>query len=443
MPGLISTNDRNGTDAHLKLRVIICGAGLGGLGAAIALRRKGHEVVVLEGAAQLSEVGAGVQIPPNSSRILEGYGIGDRIRELAVRPQNIAIKRYETGQVLGLTPLHPRLTKVYGHPYLLIHRADYQKLLFEEAMALEVQFHFSTRIISLNQDRTSVVTVDGRQFEGDVVVGADGIKSKIREFVIPEEIIEPSSSSNCAYRAIVPREAMMADPDSAALMHDVNSNAWIGHRKHVMAYPIRHGTMYNLVMSHPGQAAAGKWNEPGDLNKMKATYSNFDPVIKRVLEKVTDCLKWKLADLPPLTNWVSKSGTVVLIGDAAHAMVPYLAQGASMAIEDGATLAECLSCVEKREEIPKYLAAFEQIRKPRCERIQTCSRLNGNMWHMPDGPEQEARDMALKRDDFEDDVQQQDLEGQNVNLWSDKGFQPWLFGYDVFGETRKILDDMR
>src|SRR6187402_1124645 len=125
MPGPVSDGDCSANGSHLRLRVIICGAGLGGLGAAIALKRKGHEVVVLEGASQLSEIGAGIQIPPNSTRILDAYGLGEKLQQWVERPKNIALKRYATGQILGMTPLHPRLTKTYGYPYLLIHRADY------------------------------------------------------------------------------------------------------------------------------------------------------------------------------------------------------------------------------------------------------------------------------------------------------------------------------
>lgn len=426
----------------MRLRVVICGAGLGGLGAAIALRRRGHEVVVLEGASQLSEIGAGIQIPPNSTRILDAYELGEKLQQWVEQPKNIALKRYATGQVLGMTPLHPRLTKAYGYPYLLIHRADYQRILFEGAKALGIEVHMSTRVISVDTVTPFVTTETGKEFAADVVVGADGIRSKVREFVIPDRVIEPNSSSNCAFRATVPSQDMLSDPEVAHLMSDVNANSWIGYQKHIMAYPIRQGAMYNLVMSHPGQAASGKWNEPGNLDEMKATYADFDPIIKRVLGKVKGCLKWKLADLPTLPSWVSESGRVVLIGDAAHAMVPYLAQGASMAIEDGAALAECLSRVRTKEDIPRCLEVFESVRRPRCERIQECSRRNGDMWHMADGPAQEARDKALKKDDFQEDVTSTGLDESNPNLWSDRGFQPWLFGHNVFTETSKVLDEM-
>lgn len=425
-----------------KLRILIIGGGLGGLGAAIALRQKGHEVTVLEGAAQLSEIGAGIQIPPNSSRILHAYGLGDKLEPLVAWPRNICLKRGATGDTLGMTPLHPRLSTTYGHPYWLIHRADYQRTLYEEALELGVVVKLGARVVSVDPEGPSVTTADVVEFTADVLVGADGIRSKIRDSILPGAAPPPNTTANCAYRATVPVEQMLEDPDTAKLMNDLNSNAWLGHESHVMAYPIRQGAMYNLVLCHMGKAKPGVWNEPGNVEEMRRTYADFDPTIRKLLSKVKSCLRWTLADLPPLPSWVSKSGKVVLIGDAAHATVPYLAQGASMAIEDGAALAECLSRVRATGDIPHYLKAFETFRKPRCERIQLCSRLNGQVWHLPDGPEQAERDKAFARDDFAEDIDNGALTGENPNLWSDRGFQPWLFGHDVFKAANEALDEI-
>jgi salicylate hydroxylase len=272
----------------------------------------------------------------------------------------------------------------------------------------------------------SVVLKDGQQFKADVIVGADGIRSRTRRAILKENI-EATNSRNCAYRATVPAEIMNSDPAIAHLMTDINSNCWIGHERHIMAYPIRNGELYNLVMSHPGQASVGRWNEPGNLEEMKKHYCNFDPIIQRVLEHVDQCLKWKLAYLPPLTKWISDSGRVVLIGDAAHGMLPYLAQGAATSIEDGAALAECLDRVQDIEDIPHILQAFQAIRKPRCEAIALGARANGDIWHMADGPAQTQRDCEMKQE--MDQPSPQSV--VNPNKWSDKDFQPWLFGYDT------------
>lgn len=432
--------------AGVSLNIIICGAGLGGLGAAIALARKGHTVSVYEAARGLSEVGAGIQIPPNASRILKDYGLESEFLEKVVWPQHFAFRRYATGELLGATPLHPHLTDRYGHPYWLIHRADYQRLLFDAAEAQGAMIHLNSGIISVDQSTPSVTLKDGRILKADLIVGADGIRSRTRKAVLGSKDVEPISSSNCSYRATVPVEVMSADPEIAHLMTDINANCWIGPGHHCMAYPIRQGAMYNLVLSHPaGNATAGMWNEPGDLEEMKKHYADFDPVVRRVLSKVESCLNWKVADLPSLPSWVSDSGKVVLIGDAAHAMTPFLAQGAAQAIEDGAVLGECLARVESRCNIPNVLRAYEAIRKPRAERVQQGSRETSAIWHLKDGPDQQRRDTAFSlmgREQEVGDWEFDQLDQVNPNSLSGKEFQPWLYGHNVFEASNKALDQL-
>lgn len=253
-------------------------------------------------------------------------------------------------------------------------------------------------------------------------MGADGIRSKIRDTaVVTDEVVSPVQSTNCAYRTTVPAEEMLSDPVIAHLMHDINSNCWIGYRRHVMAYPIRNGEMYNIVMSHPGSASVGVWNEPGNPEEMRNHYRNFDPVVRQLLTHVKQVLKWVLADMPMLPRWVSQSGKVVLIGDAAHAMLPYLAQGAAQAIEDGCTLAEDLDKCSSTSDIPQVLKDFEKRRKRRAEIIQMGARKNAHIWHLPDGEEQEERDSLMNS-----------RNGKNPGQWSDREFQKWLFGWSTF-----------
>ncbi|KAG2733501.1 hypothetical protein G9P44_003026 [Scheffersomyces stipitis] len=402
--------------------IIICGGGIGGIAASIGLRKKGHNVTILEGSSSLSEVGAGIQMPPNSVHVLKEYGIFDKFLPYITRPKNICLRRYDNGKVLSMTPLDPEMTKSYGNPYVLIHRADYQRILHESALELGVEYKLNSRIASVDQEAVTVTMVDGNIHQADIIVGADGIRSKVRDSaVVTEEKVLPLKCSNCAYRATIPREVMLSDPEIAHLMTDVNSNCWIGYRRHIMAYPIRNGELYNMVLCHPGEASVGVWNEPGDVEEMRHHYRNFDPIVVRLLSKVQSVLKWVLADLPMLPRYVSESGKVVLIGDAAHAMLPYLAQGAAQAIEDGATLADEINMCKSSSDIPVALKNYQKRRKRRVEAVQAGAHKNGHVWHLPDGEEQEERDTKMmKRDD------------NNPDQWSDIEYQRWLFGWNAF-----------
>lgn len=289
----------------------------------------------------------------------------------------------------------------------------------------------------VDESGPTVIMKTGETMTADIIVGADGIKSKTRESILGSDNLDPMDSRDCVYRATVPKDLVLEDPTTAQLISDVNANCWIGYQRHIMAYPICDGEMYNLIMVHPGQASVSKWNEPGDLAEMRQHYSNFDPTMKKVIDKVSSCLKWKLSEMPSLPRWVGSNGHVVLIGDAAHGMLPYLAQGAATAIEDGAALAECISRAKDSSMIPPLLKAFQNIRKPRCETIQAGSRTNGEIWHMPDGPKQRDRDRKMMMGRMDKTLKEGvTVSGtQNPNRWSDDQFQSWLFSYDTIEEV--------
>jgi salicylate hydroxylase len=326
-----------------QLKIIICGAGLAGLAAGIALRKKHHEVSIIESTSEITEIGAGIQIPPNSSRILISWGLEEKFREKVVVPRRMQTRRYATGEVLGLQEVNPFMEDTYGFPYLssvdivsertlifdrywLIHRADYQKILYDAAVEAGVHFSLGCHVESVDDNEATIMLRDGRRLQADLIVGADGIRSKIRKSILKDKDPEPEDSPNCAYRATVPAESMNQDPELAKFMSDPNGNLWTGPGGRVMAYPIKNATLFNLVMSHPGKAAVGKWNEPGDVNEMRKMHEDWDPVMQKILTHVDHCLKWKLAYISPLKTWVGGSGKVVIIGDAAHGMLPYVSQ---------------------------------------------------------------------------------------------------------------------
>lgn len=313
----------------------------------------------------------------------------------------------------------------------MIHRADYQNLLQEAAVEAGVNIRIDARVMTVDSEAVSVMLEDGSLLHSDLIVGADGIRSKVRASILGEDDVSAIPSPNCAYRATVPRAKMMSDPRSAELMTSPAANCWIGPGRHIMAYPIRGGSEFNIVMSHPGQASVGVWNEPGDVDEMNRTYENFDPIVRNFLGYVDGALKWTLADIPPLKRWRSKSGRVILLGDSAHAMLPYMSQGAAQAMEDSAVLAECLVRAGCDRDIARVTEVYEVIRKDRTETIQKAARRNGVVWHFADGDDQQRRDRAM---------QGKLREGEsNPNLWADSNFGPWLFGKDVIKEVSSHL----
>lgn len=268
-----------------------------------------------------------------------------------------------------------------------------------------------------------------------------GIKSRVRKSLLGSGDVEIRPDPNCAYRTLIPGELMLQDPVLKPLIESPTATCWIGHKGHVMAYPIRNGTLYNFVMCHPGSVPVGKPNENAPLDDMRARYKDWDPIITRLINIVPQCLKWQNAELEKFDDWSSKSGKAVLIGDACHGMVPYMAQGAAMAIEDGITLTECLGRAESTKDIPALLRHFVNLRRDRCHIILDAARNNGDIWHLPDGPEQEKRDQGMREGPKETIVADQSAKIENPNRWSDPSFQPWMFGFDAAAEvspTRRL-----
>ncbi|KAJ7165085.1 hypothetical protein C8R46DRAFT_1098142 [Mycena filopes] len=442
IPPVFTTAPRRSRPApsFIPLHFVIVGCGLGGLAAAHCLGRVGHTVTVLESAAGIAEVGAGIQISPNLSRLLIRWGLGNDLRRASVKPQSITFRRYKTGHRVGWTKWGENMDKDYGAPYCHVHRADLLKMLFKLASPY-MTLYLNSRVVSLDPDLCQVTLESGRTFRGDVILGADGVKSMIREVVVgrPDK---PMPTGDAAYRAIIPTSEMAKDPDLKFLVDHPEMTGWIGPGRHIMGYCIRDAQEYNLVMLHPDRGATEAYNVPGNVQQMRDDYAGWEPRVGKLLALVTDTLIWPLFDRDPLDTWIHPRGKVALLGDACHPMLPYRAQGSAMAIEDAAALGVLFSRVTSRRQIRPLLDAYQTLRHPRTTETQLASRLNQKIFHLPDGPEQEARDLSM-RQGMEDSLREERGEpalygsAGNANVWADRTKNRVQFCYDAEAEAER------
>ncbi|KAF1958975.1 FAD/NAD(P)-binding domain-containing protein [Byssothecium circinans] len=413
--------------AKVKLNILIAGAGLGGLSTAIALRRHGHTVTILERAASLEEVGAGIQIPPNSSRLLLKYGLGSYISSKVTEPEAIRMRRWQDGAVLSTTQLRPGFREKYGAPYYVVHRANLQLALRDLAVDLGVALRLGAGVREYGKGEGKVVLESGEECEADFVIAADGVKSEARRVVLGGVDQAPQKAGFAAYRAVVDVELMKRDPELEWLLESPGQNLWVGDNRHVMTYTIAGGKTLNMVLSHPDDSDPSVWRQDTVIEDMKKQFENWDPRLVKLISLIRTTLKWPLLSGKPLEKWVSPGSKLVIIGDAAHAMVPYMSEGAAMAVEDGAALAEVLSFMTLPSQLPDALKTFERVRVLRTGQMQEASLVNGKLWHFADGPEQRARDAAMKTEG----------DGESPNQWSDVLTASWTYGYDAEKEVRK------
>jgi salicylate hydroxylase len=364
-------------------RVGVVGAGIGGLSAALSLLAAGCDVHVYEQARALGEVGAGVQVSPNASRVLYGLGLADALACTAVRPPALHQRRWDDGRTLLRTPLGEPIEKRFGFPHYQMHRAD---LLAVLAAAIPAErLHLGHRLVTVDEDGDRVrAGFDGGVEEHlDVLVGADGIHSTVRGLVFGPE--RPRFTGCVAYRGLIPAERIRD------LSIEVTTQIWMGPGGHFVHYYVSSGRLLNFVaVVERDDWARESWTERGDVAEARAAHHGWHPQVRALLAAVDETFVWALFDRPPLDRW--SSGRVTLLGDACHPMLPFMAQGAAQAIEDGATLAACLA---GGDDPAGALRRYERLRLPRATRVQALSAGNKTRFHLPDGPDQRARDEAM------------------------------------------------
>jgi salicylate hydroxylase len=368
-------------------RILIAGGGIGGLAAGIALGMRGIETEILERSRFAEETGAGIQLGPNATRALAALGALPAIEAQAFRPEAIWLFDGISGRKLTSMPLGRRTEERYGAPYLTLHRADLHTGLRAVAESIAcVKLKPGFEVTAIDAQGADVVArgADGSEAKGASLIGADGLWSTLRPLMAPEASLHFTGAT--AWRALLPRASLTFPFDAPVV------GLWLGPRSHLVHYPVRGGNDLNLVAVTEGGAERQGWNKKGDAETLLAGFTRWSKDSKSLLERAEGWRSWSLYRLARLSRY--SAGRIALLGDAAHPVLPYLAQGAALAIEDAVALAACFA------KWPSDPAAafehYEALRRPRATRVQRLSRHFGRLYHLR-GPLRLARNFVLER----------------------------------------------
>lgn len=387
--------------------LLIAGGGMGGLAAALACGRAGWPVRVFEQAAWFTEVGAGIQLGPNATRILDGWGLTKALAAVAAFPHRLRVRSAHDGAQLAALRLGDSIARRYGAPYATVHRSDLQAMLLEAVRDAGIEPTVAARVVGVRPSPNGVVLrIDGLgDVDGAALIGADGLWSSVRREIWQDP--PPRATGHLAYRGV----ALQRDLPPSLRSQDVN--VWLGPRMHMVQYPVRGGSELNVVVIVQGQSwgAAQDWDQEGAAVELHKAMGKLCIPLRDLVHAMPSWRLWALNDREPMRSADEMArGRVALLGDAAHPMRPYFAQGAGMAIEDAAELARVLLPLGGRAvDVPAALQAYAHKRWERGARVQALSRRNGNIFHAT-GPVRWGRDLALR------------VAGERLLD------QPWLYG---------------
>lgn len=395
---------RDTSKSNARDAILIAGGGIGGLSAALAFARQGFVVELFEQAPAFTEIGAGIQLSPNATRVLHGFGLEAALREVAFVPEGTEIRSWRSGAMISANPLGRWVEETYGAPYYHVHRADLIRVLSSAAMAEpRITLHVEAPVESFDQSPEAVsIRTAGADHEGTMLVGADGIRSAVRGGLFGPE--SPTFTGTVAWRALVPAERL---PEG--LIHPV-AGVWWGPGKHFVHYYVRRGELVNCVcVVEKDGWEVESWTERGDHAELASDFAGWHQTVQALIENMDReaCYKWALFDRPPMPCW--GRGRVTLLGDACHPTLPFMAQGAAMAIEDGAVLARCVAA---GDDVAASLVRYESLRRERTAGIQRGSRRNAKTFHMS-GIQAWARNRVARK--------------ARANV------SHWLFSYDALG----------
>lgn len=366
--------------------MLIAGGGIGGLAVALALAKRGIRSRVLERRVEFSEAGAGIQIGPNGVACLRAIGVAASLEAKAGTPDEIRVYDGQRGTVLSALPLGATISARYGAPYWTIHRADLHASLLHAAYrepAILIETGFQVDKLEAASDGIRLISTEGRIATGAAVIGADGLWSKVRSYVADRVDLRPAGWS--AYRAVI---------DGSDVSSAFQGNAvglWLAPRAHVVHYPVRGGAETAAVVILPQTASSDGWAGEADRGELLGRVKDLAPELVAFLEAGTGWKSWSLFDVPPLARW--SNGNVALLGDAAHPVLPFLASGGVLALEDAVTLAACVA--NQPENMPAAFDVYARQRMKRAAAAAAGARRNGAIYHLS-GPSAFARNLAMK-----------------------------------------------
>ncbi|KAJ9207934.1 transcriptional regulator family: Fungal Specific TF [Paecilomyces variotii] len=401
------------TRQYDRQRVIIVGAGLGGLACAMAMHHQGFEVLIFEKVREFFRLGDSLGLGENALKLLERWGLREQLVAIGNKNPNMNIRRWNDGKILVTQPL----MDMAGY---IGHRGDYHVCFIKRVEELGMTINMGHEVISYDEDAPSITLKDGRTFYADLIVGADGIKSRARELVLGFSDA-PKSSGYACYRAFFKGDILRDVPECQPILNHDCVNIWIGEDMHLVQNTLRDGGEFNWIITHKDtEDIKESWFQPGNMDDVRSLVKDWDPTITSAINVTPNCLDWKICYRAPLPTWVSKSGKIALLGDSCHPHLPTSAQGTSQATESGAVLALCLALAGKGN-VPLATRVYEKLRFDRVRQSQLSGEDLRNRWHnalklLRDGEQLDPDDIKIKN--------------------------RWLYPFDAEADTRDRWDEM-
>ena len=379
-------------------------------------------------------------MPPNASRILQQYGILEEFEKSgAVKLEGQHLIDWRSGRIIVQRPHNGWQKQQFGNDHYVIHRADYQKVLADQARRLGAHICLGCDVVSVDSEKPSATLRNGTEHFADAVIGADGLRSIFREFVLGYKL-DASESGDMAYRITIPREDIekLDDPFWNDAVVNVAPRVWIGPNCHTILYPVRSGTIWNVVLCCPDILPPDMPQAVADVQEMREAFREWDPKLQLLLGLVDHCSKWKISQIEEIEKWTR--GCLAVMGDACHSSLPYQGQGAAMAIEDGAVLGVLLGALSRSTvsnrgpKIPSVLKCYQTLRKSRAE-LQVKGAIDmRHMLEMKDGPEQVRRNEELSIADLDD------INDDCPWIWANLRYQKTLLGFDAIEDAKRQFE---